>query len=373
MFCISYLFAENAPKYGEKWDSVLASFGSGSEAFAKDFAFLCEHMSESDRSTLEVEQVLQNVGLSQLVRLEMPWGELIPEEIYQNNVLPYACLDEPRDPWREDFYRRFSKMLREHKVTTAREAVRVINANIARELKVEYNVKRKRANQSPKESMEIGMASCTGLSILLVDAFRSVGIPARIGGTPAWTTKEGNHNWVEVWLPDDKQWHFTEYYPNEKGLDHSWLLKDAGAANTKSAVHSIYASSWERQGVHFPLAWDLENRDVAAENVTQRYVALARERGLLDERGLELRIEDVVEKRRRVTEVAVYQGDQLMGKGKTPDDRRDRNEFFTLTLQHDQLYTVIWETEAGRQHTRIKMPAKQALEINLSALETQTK
>ena len=39
--------------------------------------------------------------------------------------------------------------------------------------------------------METGVATCTGLSILLVDACRSVGVPARIAGTPLWS----NNSW----------------------------------------------------------------------------------------------------------------------------------------------------------------------------------
>ena len=44
------------------------------------------------------------------------------------------------------------------------------------------------------------MASCTGLSVLLVDALRAAGIPARFAGTPAWHDDRGNHSWVEVWI-----------------------------------------------------------------------------------------------------------------------------------------------------------------------------
>src|SRR6478752_4758171 len=47
-------------------------------------------------------------------------------------------------------------------------------------LKVGYSTERRAANQSPSESRESGKASCTGLSILLSDACRSVGIPARL-------------------------------------------------------------------------------------------------------------------------------------------------------------------------------------------------
>ena len=65
------------------------------------------------------------------------------------------------------------------------------------QLSVKYSTARKRANQSPKESIEQGLASCTGLSILLADACRSVGVPARLAGIPSWKNKNGNHTWVE--------------------------------------------------------------------------------------------------------------------------------------------------------------------------------
>merc|ERR1712072_1226485 len=72
----------------------------------------------------------------------------------------------------------------------------------------------------PMSVIDYGYASCTGLSILLVDALRSVGVPARIAGTPAWhgNVSDGNHNWVEVWLGPGQglhgeAWSFIESKP----------------------------------------------------------------------------------------------------------------------------------------------------------------
>ena len=66
------------------------------------------------------------------------------------------------------------------------EAVVLLNQNIFEEFGVIYSTARPKADQSPSESINAGMASCTGLSILLIDACRSVGIPARFVGTPSW-------------------------------------------------------------------------------------------------------------------------------------------------------------------------------------------
>ena len=91
--------------------------------------------------------------------------------------------------------------------------------------------------------METGLASCTGLSILLVDACRALGIPARIVGCPLWVNKRGNHTWVEVW--DEGVWKFTgaaEY--DSKGLNRGWFAGTASTCDSTKPVHCIYASSF---------------------------------------------------------------------------------------------------------------------------------
>ena len=114
------------------------------------------------------------------------------------------------------------------------------------------------------------MASCSGLSILLTDAFRSVCIPSRIAGTPSWYDDRGNHNWCEVWI--DGKWYFTEYYPEE--LNKSWFLSSAGKADETSKEYSIYATSFKPAGIYFPLVWDTTINYVHAENVTERYISI---------------------------------------------------------------------------------------------------
>ena len=134
---------------------------------------------------------------------------------------------------------------------TPEEAAQKLNATIFNELAVKYSTQRKRANQSPSESIEQGLASCTGLSIILVDACRSVGVPARLAGIPKWKNKNGNHTWVELWSEGD--WHFTgaaEYNPN--GLNQTWFQNDAALADPNSKMHSIYATSFGKTETVFP-------------------------------------------------------------------------------------------------------------------------
>jgi hypothetical protein len=233
----------------------------------KGMAFLVTNMPSSDLVSLKADFLLSNTDLAYRARNEVPWGKDIPEELFLNDVLPYANVDEKRDEWRKEFYDLCLPIAKTCR--TPAEAAQKLNTDVFRLVNVKYSTQRKAPNQSPKESIEQGKATCTGLSILLVDACRAVCIPARVVGTPLWTNKRGNHTWVEVW---DKDWHFTgacEQDPN--GLDRGWFVGDAAKAKKEVFEHAIYAASFKKRGIHFPLVWAMSNRDVPGENVTDRY------------------------------------------------------------------------------------------------------
>jgi predicted peptidase len=246
--------------------AATAKHGASGEKAAR---FLVEHMPPSDKETLTAEFLTENLDLALKARAKFPWAKDVPEEIFLNDVLPYAVFDEPRDPWRADFLAKSALLVKDAK--TASEAAQILNRDFFKLIKTHYHTKRKRTNQSPKESIEQGKATCTGLSIILVDACRAVGIPARAVGTPLWWNKSGNHTWVEIW---DKAWHFTgadEY--DAKGLNRGWFIDQASKAHTDDPMHAIYATSWKRDGGIFPMVWSPESASVGGVNVTERYAA----------------------------------------------------------------------------------------------------
>jgi predicted esterase len=233
----------------------------------KGMAFLIAHMPDRDLKILRAAFLLENVSLAYKARAEVPWGSRIPEDIFLNDVLPYANVNEERHPWRKELYELCLPLIKGCK--TPGEAAQKLNATVFAKLKVRYSTGRKKPHQSPKESIEQGVASCTGLSILLSDACRSVAVPARLAGTPLWANGRGNHTWVEIW---DGDWHFTgACEPDPKGLDRGWFVGDAAQAKKDSPQHAIYAASFRKTGLAFPLVWARGNKDVPAENVTDRY------------------------------------------------------------------------------------------------------
>ncbi len=229
--------------------------------------FLIANMPDTDLQTLNAKFLLENVALAYEAYDTCPWKGSIAKDLFLNDILPYSCLNEKRDGSR--------KMLREKSLPliadckTPGEAAQRLNQKLFPLLNARYSTERKQPDQSPTETIASGKATCSGLSILLVDACRAVGIPARVAGTPLWTNLRGNHTWVEVW---DGDWHFTgAAEPDPAGLDRGWFTGDASKAIKDKPQHAIYASSFKRTGLAFPLVWAPELQWVPAVNVTDRY------------------------------------------------------------------------------------------------------
>ena len=241
------------------------------DARREGMAFLMENMPEADLRSLTAAFLLENLNLAYDEWEKSPWRARVTQEMFFNDVLPYACMNEARDPWRAKLRAVCSPMVASCK--TPGEAAHLLNQKIFPHFNVRYNTSRRRPDQSPGESIQSGIATCTGLSILLADACRSVGIPARVAGTPMWSNLRGNHTWVEIW---DGEWHFAgAAEPDAAGLDHGWFVHDATTAKRDVPEHAIYATSFRRTGISFPLVWLPGDKSVSAVNVTDRYTAKA--------------------------------------------------------------------------------------------------
>lgn len=247
----------------EAWKKLVAD---GPAEFRPSVVFLLENMPEQDLKSLKPEFILKNVRLAHEARKATPWAGAVPLELFHEQVLPYASINERRDDWREDFMKRFLPMVKDLK--SAEEAVAKLNIEVFKTFDVKYHAtKRPKPDQSPFESIEAKFASCTGLSILLIDACRAVGIPARFVGTPSWTTVRGNHSWVEVFT---NQWRFVGACEPSR-LDETWFLGNAAKADETNPLNRIYATSYLKTATNFPLIWNRSVRWVSAEDVTRWY------------------------------------------------------------------------------------------------------
>jgi hypothetical protein len=314
--------------------------------------FLIANMPQDDLASLSADFLVANVTNAYAVMDEVPWGHSVPSEVFLNNILPYAVVNERRDAWRADFRARFLPVVRD--CTTPAQAAARLNQKVFGTFGVYYSPERLKPDQSPYESIEYKKASCTGLSILLIAACRSVGVPARFAGTPLWADGSGNHSWVEVWSSDG--WHFTgAAEPSGDALDQSWFIRRASEARRDDPQQAIYAASFRRTPLHFPMVWAPSNRLVSAVNVTDRYT-----RGSTPAPdGTRLVSFTVLAKvggsrvaaRVRVTEASsaapAFEGD-------SKDDRFDLNDTLEAYLPSNGTYRV--EARYGEQRAEALLP-----------------
>lgn len=306
-------------------------------------AFLIAYMPEHDLTTMTGDYLLKNTDLAYQARERFAWTKSIPDSLFLNDVLPYANAGETRDDWRGDFYNRFAPYV--ENCGTLEDAVRAIAENAHRELGVEYNTARRRADQSPTESLEISIASCTGLSILLTDALRSVGIPSRLAGT-IWHDDRGNHTWSEAWI--DGKWYFMEYYFED--LDRAWFLADAGKATPGDPRKAILAASYKPAGDSVQLAWNVRAGKVPGYDVSRRYIEIYRDifkDKMTDGNHTILKVKmfespacyPQSDGRVRVN-VDIFQGADQIGGGSTAGPTQDMNDVLEFIVEKSKEYTL---------------------------------
>lgn len=309
----------------------------------KAMEFLIANMPDRDLKTLSTEFLIENVQLSYAALDATPWKNQIPEDIFLNNVLPYANINEGREPWRKDFRAQFLPLIEGS--TSPSQAAAMMNQKLFPLVKVKYSTQRAKADQNPTESIKSGLASCTGLSILLIDACRAVGIPARFVGTPLWSDKSGNHSWVEIW---DNGWHFTgAAEPSGDALDQAWFVGRAATASRDNPLNAIYAVSFQRTPLNFPLVWDRSIDYVKAVDVTDRYTQL----GSKPPAGKSLvmiRVVDETLGRRIASQIRILdqKGAELL-KGQSKDERFDANDHLQFYLPDNQEFSIE-ASEGGR-------------------------
>ncbi len=204
-----------------------------------------------------------------LSALAQNWAELVPADICAAALAPEQVLDEKPCDWRAVLAPLFQPLVKDCR--SAREATLIIASRLGELTGVRYDIGRRHPCMNAQEALAEKKVSCTGQSILLVCALRSVGIPARAVGVETWNHVPGNHTWVEAWF--EGGWHMVE--ANEKDFNTPWVMEAIGMLNPTSQPQRILAVHPSGK-CRFPTVWSRQ-RAVPAENVSERYYALARQ------------------------------------------------------------------------------------------------
>ena len=293
--------------------------------------WLITHMPDENLRQVSAKFLLSNCDIAYKTRNSTLWGKQLSDELFFAYVIPFSNLNERVEDWRLDFYNKFFPMVKD--AGSSYEAATILNNNIFKELGVIYSTKRPKADQSPYESIQAGKASCTGLSILLIDVCRSVGIPARFVGTPSWHNNSGNHSWVEIW---DGEWHFTgAAEPTDDKLNQSWFKELASKATEGSNKYGIFAATWEDTDIHFPMDWLPNIKKYNAIDVTKRYKIQ-----LVNEDLVPIRIRALDSSGNRQEVKVLVFGEDYSVEGFSKGETCDANDHLTFMLPKGKVFTL---------------------------------
>ncbi|MGL5938608.1 MAG: transglutaminase domain-containing protein [Phocaeicola sp.] len=158
---------------------------------------------------------LENLRTSLQARKEMPWGKVVPDELFRHYVLPIRINNENLDDSRTVFYNELKERVKNLSLYDA-----VLEVNHWCHEKVIYTPSDARTS-SPLASVRSAYGRCGEESTFTVAALRSVGIPARQVYTPRWAHTDDNHAWVEAWV--DGKWYFLGACEPEPVLNLGWF------------------------------------------------------------------------------------------------------------------------------------------------------
>lgn len=197
--------------------------------------------------------------------------------------LPYANVDEPRNNWRPFLLSKVAplvKSLKKNENATISDVVSAVNKGLWEILgapgkPIVFKSSQTPLIYDPMSTIIFGYASCTGISILFVDALRSVGVCARIAGTPSWhnNPSEGNHNWIEVLIESKTdssgyKWGIIEGSPDGPGETltnpcDKWFCNSKHFGEGKART-PVYAARFDRlaTSTNYPMSWDTSNLNI---------------------------------------------------------------------------------------------------------------
>ena len=161
----------------------------------------------------------------------------IPADIARDYLEADTVLDEQPCDWREAVGSIFRPAVAGMK--DAEQVALHLASHMTELTGVYYSTERRKPNMNALEALAEKKVSCTGQSILLVCALRSVGIPARAVCVRRWNHVPGNHTWAEAWVHGE--WKMLEF--NEKAFNTPWVMESVGLLDPTKPEQRVYAAA----------------------------------------------------------------------------------------------------------------------------------
>ena len=179
--------------------------------------FVIASLPLADLGKVTEGELTGNLQLAMQARSEYSFGQQYDDAIFAHYVLPPRVSQEPLSPWRSYFSGELKEVVL--KSPTLELAAVEVNKWCGAHARFEQTQSR---DQGPLATLASGYGRCEELCILLIDACRSVGIPARMAYCPWWAVQDNNHAWVEVYGSDGR-WHYCGGAEPAPTLDNAWF------------------------------------------------------------------------------------------------------------------------------------------------------
>jgi len=184
---------------------------------------LIERMPAVDLAACTGELLARTVVLADSMRRIPPYAQDVPEEIFQDYVLPLRVSQEPLENFRPYFIGELFALVRD--CTSAEGAAVAVNRWCGSKVRFQSTQRR---DQGPFETLKSGYGRCEEMMIFFSDACRSLGIPAREAWTPWWSYQDNNHAWTEIWTPEG--WKYAGACEPAERLNQAWFTEPAKRA-----------------------------------------------------------------------------------------------------------------------------------------------
>lgn len=226
--------------------------------------------------------LIEHVRYAMHARNTIPVAKAVPWDLWLENVLPYAFIDEPRDyawRWRPRFFQLLAPTVAAANISTVSDAVHAVVAAVP-QLQAQgvladgtasgivagstFNWRSETAPAflSPKQVAAFG-GSCTGTAVVLAAALRSVGLPSRVAGC-SQSVPDDDHHWVEFW-DGSAAGPFGDYWHTKEGVSvgNAGGPWDAPSAPMQgclshvekgSSLNTLWATEWSSD-VFLPTLW----------------------------------------------------------------------------------------------------------------------
>ena len=194
-------------------------------AFAMKYLYVVAPYSDLVNYSFETIKDFASHGLFLYQNLERV--KELPEELFLNYVLDHRVNEEEILPCRSFFWNELENRIAGKK---AKDAAIEVNYWCAEEATYHSGDDR---TLPALTVYKRGYGRCGEESVFLVNALRSVGIPARQVYVPRWSHCDDNHAWVELWC--EGKWYFTGACEPLMILNKGWFTN---ASSRAMMVHS---------------------------------------------------------------------------------------------------------------------------------------